>query len=82
MPRNDLILDGLVSQLSAFELSNYDNNMVTVGNDFKSSLTIYNPKKEKKINEESESKYEDDLDEIEALLAKRLSRGQGNYKGK
>ena len=79
MLRNDLKLDGLVGQLTTFELRNYDNNMVTMGNSLKSSLTIKNSKKEKKIKEESEFKIEDDLDEIEALLARKLSSGKGKF---
>ena len=51
MPGNDLILDGLVGQLTAFELRNYDNIVVTIGNTFKSLLTIKNTKKEKKTKE-------------------------------
>ena len=40
--------------------------MVTRINSLKYSLTISNPKKEKKSKEESESKMDDDLDELEA----------------
>ena len=59
---NSLTLDGLVGQLTTFELRNYDNSMVIVGNSFKFSLIINDPKKEKKIKEESESKIEDGLE--------------------
>lgn len=64
MPGNILILDNLVRQLSAFELSNFDNSMVTIGNYFESSLTIGMSNKEKKSKEESESESKDELDEL------------------
>ena len=38
MPSNVLIVDSLVGQLTAFELKNYDNSMVTIGNSFKPSI--------------------------------------------
>ena len=56
--------------------------MVTIGNYFKYSLTIGSSKKENKSKEENEFESEDDLDELEVLLARRLSRGKGKYKGK
>lgn len=40
MRGNDLTLDGLVGQLTIYELSNYDNSLFTLGNAFKSSVTI------------------------------------------
>ena len=81
MPGNVLTLDSLVHRLTTFELSNNDNSMVIIGNAFKSSLTIESLKKGKKRKEESEFEFEDDLDELEALLARKLSRGKGKYKG-
>lgn len=78
----DLTLDGLVGQLTTFELRNYDNNIVKMGNAFKSSLTIINTKKEKKSKEESQFESEDDLDDLEVFLGRRLSRGKSKYKGK
>ena len=33
------------------------------------------------MNSESDA-FDDELDEIEALMARRLSRGKGKYKGK
>ena len=82
MSSNELTLDGIVGQLTTFELRDYDNNLGTMGNALKSSLTISNLKKEKTRKEESESKTKDDLDEIEAFFARRLSRGKGKYKVK
>ena len=48
IPRNDLTLDGLVGRLTAFEIRNYGNSMVTIGNVFKSSITISNQRKRRK----------------------------------
>lgn len=79
MPRNDLKLDGLVGWLTKFELRNYDNSVVIMGNAFNSSLTINSSKKKKNNKEESKSKIEDDLDEIEVFLTRRLSRGKGKF---
>ena len=76
MNGNDLTLDCLVGQLTTFELRNYDNNMVPIGNAFKYSLTIDSSKKEKSSKDEIESKYEDDMDDIEAFLARSLPRGK------
>ena len=63
-------------------MNNYDNSMVTLGNAFKSSLTNGTSRKEKKGKDESESKFEDDLNELEEFLARRLSRGKVIFKGK
>lgn len=51
MSGNVLTLDSLVGWLTAFELRNYDNSMVKIGNAFKSSLNIGSFKKEKKRKE-------------------------------
>jgi hypothetical protein len=82
MTGNDLTLDGLVGRLTTFELSNYDNSMVTLGNYFKSSLTIGSSKKENISKDETKYKSKGDIDDIEALLARRLSRGKDKFKGK
>ena len=82
MPKNILQLDNLVGWLATFELRNYENNIVKLGNSFKSPLTIDNSKKIKKCKEESGFKCEDDFDAIEAFLAIRLSRGKDKFKGK
>lgn len=93
---NVLTLESLVGNLTAFELSNYDNFTVgRIGNvesAFKSQLVLNKPKKEKErcisVSEsESESESDSDisdeeLEDLEALMARRLRRGKGKYKGK
>ena len=76
---NNLSLDTLVGQLTTFDLRSYDKILVTLGNSFKSSLTIGISKKEKSIKGETRSKSKDD---IEAFLTRILSRGKGKFKGK
>lgn len=87
-------LDSLVSKLTNFELSNYDNNIPKIDVAFKASM-MHAPTKRRK---ETGSSYttitghshesdnllfeEQEQDEIEALLARRLPRGKGKYKGK
>jgi hypothetical protein len=79
-----MTLDSLIGRLIAFELSNFDNYSPTsVEFAFKTKLTLDRSNKKKKIKYmESDSESDDDLDELEALLAKRLPRGKGKYKGK
>ena len=79
MFENDPTLDGLVDRLIAFILSNYNNSVPKIENGFKLSLSS---KKEKTIKDESDSNLEEELDEIEALLARRLLRGKWKFKGK
>ena len=79
MSNNDPTLDGLVGHLIAFKLSNYDNSVLKIENGFKLSL---NSKKEKTIKDESYSNLAEEMDEIEALLARRLPRGKRKFKGK
>lgn len=56
--------------------------MPTLGNSFKTSLTIGSLKKVKISKDESESELEDDMDEIEGFLTRRLLRGKGKFKRK
>lgn len=77
MPGNDLTLDGLVGHLTTFELSNFDNSVPTFENTLKTSLTIGSSKKEKSTMDESETKSEDKIVDIEAFFTRRLPRGKG-----
>lgn len=86
---NVLTLETLIGKLTAFELSNYDNSLPTIETAFKSSLNIGTSRKDKEIHSSScGSDYDSILteereqEELEALLAKRLPRGKGKYKGK
>ena len=76
---NDPMLDGLVSHLISFKWSNYDNSVPTIENGFKLSLIS---KKENTIKNGSDSNLEEELDEIEAVLARRLLRGKWKFKAK
>ena len=78
MSGNIFIVDGLVSHLSVFELSNFDNSVLRLGNYFNTSLSIGSSKKENRSRDERVLESEDDMDDMEALLAKRSSRGKGN----
>lgn len=83
-PSNDLTLVSLVGRLTTFELANFDNYSLTnVESSLKKKLTLDGSRKGKKrkhVNIDSESNEE--LDELEALLARRLPRGKGKYKCK
>lgn len=80
---NVLTLDALVGSLTTFELSNFDNSLPKVENVFKSSLNIGSSRKDKCSRDESDSSSnEKELDELEALLARRLPIGKGKFKGK
>ena len=80
------MLQGLVGRLKTFELDNFDNvSFESVETTFKAKLTISDSKdRKKKMNKygDSDSDINDeDIDELEALLARRFHRGKGKYKG-
>ena len=83
-PADGLTLDSIIAKLIAFELSNFDNySPASVETIFKVQLTPDESKKKKKRKHVSRnSGSNDDLDELEALLVKRLPRGKGKQKGK
>ena len=68
--------------MTTFELSNYNNSIVTLGNVFKSSLTIGSSKKDKSSKDESDYEFEDNMDDIDVSLSRRLPRDKGKFKGK
>ena len=84
---NTLSLEGMVCRLTTFELSNFDNykpkNMEST---FKAKLSLKesNEKKKKKTKYVSSGSEidEEDVDQLEALLAMIFHRGKGNFKGK
>jgi hypothetical protein len=62
-------------------MSNFDSyTPATIESSFKSQL-ILSKKKGKYVKSQSDS-YDDEIDEIEALVEKRFGRGRGKYKGK
>ena len=85
----NITLDALVGRLTTFKLDNYENYVPTSKNiesTFEAKLSLKKGKKIKDIQSESEEELEEssnsDLEVIEALLAKKYSRGRGKYKGK
>ena len=88
IPRNDLTLEGLVGRLTTFELSKFDNyKPENIGFFFTDKLSLKEPdekKKNKKIKYVSSDsdKNEENVDKLEALLARRFHRGKGKFQGK
>ena len=87
---NDLSLEGLVGRLTAFELSNFDNyKPENIDSAFKAKVSIKDSEETKK-KKKGKEKYvcsdsdidEDDIDQLEALLARRFHREKGKYKVK
>ena len=84
VPSNTLTFEGIIGRLTTFELSNFDNykpdNFEFA---FKSKMTIKD-KEEKTKKRSGKGKYvssdsstdEDDVDQLEALLARRFHRGK------
>ena len=83
-------LEAIVRRLTTFELDNYDNYVPATKNiesTFEAKLSL--KEKGKKIKE-SQSESEDELEQssdsdlkvVEAILARKYSRGKGKYKGK
>lgn len=86
-PNNALTLEILVGKLTTFELSNYDNfTVANVESTFKSQMVLSKSKKEKeRCISESESDSDtsnEELEDLEDLMARRLKRGKGKYEGK
>ena len=87
IPNNVISLEGLVGRLTAFELDNFGNvSFENIETSFKEKLTISNSKHKKKRMKryvDSDSEIDDeDIDELEDILAKRFHRGKGKYKDK
>ena len=90
-PRTKITLEGIVGRLIAFQLSNFDNyRPKNLESTFKAKLTlkdieeVKSKKKNKKWKHVS-SDYntdEEDVEQLEALLARRFYRGKGKFKGK
>ena len=83
-------LEAIVGRLTAFELDNYDNYVLATKNiesAFEAKLSLKEKGKKMKdsqsdSDEESEQILDSDLEVVEALLARKYSRGKGKYKGK
>ena len=81
-PNNTLTLDNLIGKLTTFELRNIDNSVVpSIESSFMTSLKIGKSSRNNK-NDDSDSNTNGELDELEALMARRLPKCNGRYRGK
>ena len=88
---NTLTFEGLIGRLTAFDLSKFDNyKLENLESTFKAKMIVKDTKeiqlrkingKVKYVSNDS-STDEDDVDQLEALLARRFHRGKGKFKGK
>ena len=90
VPGNNLSLEGIINRLTAFDLSNFDNYKPdNVESAFKAKLSLKDTE-QVKSKKERKKKYvssdsstdEEDVEQLEALLARRFHRGKGKFKGK
>ena len=89
-PNRNITLDALVGRLTSFELDNYDNNVPSSKNiesTFEAKISFQKREKKSKANqsgteEEKEEISNSDLEVVEALLARKYSKGRGKYTGK
>ena len=81
-PSDDLTLEVVIGRLNTFEMSNFNNfTLAYVDFSFKSQLVLSKKGKGKYVKSDSDT-FDDELDDLEALMARRLPRGKGKYKGK
>ena len=80
-----------MGRLTAFELSNFDNyRLENLESTFKVKLTLKDTKEVKSKKKNRKGKHvssdsstdEEDVKQLEALLARRFHRGKGKFKGK
>ena len=89
-PNSNITLDALVGRLIAFELDNYDNYVPSskgIKSTFEAQLSLKKKGKKFKANqskseEETKESSDSDLEVVEALLARKYSKGIEKYKGK
>lgn len=80
---SNLTLDTLIGKLTTFELNNFNNSVVpSIESTFMSSLKIGKSSSKNDKYNNSDSNTNDELDELEALMARRLPKGKGRYRGK
>lgn len=88
---NTLTFEGIVGRLTTFELSNFDNyKLENLESTFKAKMTIKDDEETTSKKKSRKGKHassdsnidEEDVEELEALLAKRFHRGKGKFKGK
>ena len=88
---NDLTLEGLVGRLTTFELYNFENyKPENIKFAFKAKLSLKYSEETRQKKKKGKVKYvsidsnidEEDIEQLEALLARRFHRGKGKCKGK
>jgi len=91
VPRNTLTFKGINERLTAFELSNFDNyKPVKFESTFKAKMIVRDTKEVQTNKNNGKGKHvstdsstdEDDVDQLEALLARIFHRGRGKFRGK
>ena len=92
-PNSNITLDTLVGRLTLFELDNYDNYVPSskgIESTFEAKISLKKRGKKSKANqsgseeeeEEEEEILDSDLEVVDALFARKCSKGRGKYKGK
>ena len=89
-PNSNITLDALVGRLTTFELDNNDNNVPSskgIESTFEDNILLKKRSRKSKANQlesegEIEESFDSDLEVVEALLARKYSKGRGKYKGK
>ena len=82
-----MALEGLVGRLTTFELSNFDNfKFDNFESSFKDKLSLKEPNEKKKkkvkyVSNDSDTD-EEDVEQLEVLLARRFHGGKAKFKGK
>ena len=91
VPRNTLTFERIIGRLTTFELSNFDNYKPdNFESAFKAKMTVRDTEEVQTKKKNGKGKHvssdsstdEDDVDQLEALLARRFHRGRGKFKGK
>ena len=76
-----MTLEGVINRLATFDMSNFDKyTFDTIESTFKSQLVL--SKRKRKHGKSDSDTFDDELDELEALIKKIFGRGGGKYKGK
>ena len=86
-----MTFEGIIGRLTTFELSNFDNfKPKNLESTFKAKLTLKDTEEVKSKKKNRKAKHvssdnntdEEDVEQLEALLARRFHRGKGKFKGK
>lgn len=85
--KTKVTLDSIIGKLTAFELNGYDGSVQKYEFAFRASVSNSSMRKSRDASpnesrSNKEANDEDSLVELEALLAKRLPKGTGKYRGK